>query len=500
MIQKLEHVFRRSAALFLVIYLILLIGAYLVPTVIRRREQVHTALQNSAQMHALRLEREIVALQERVYALTSRTVIRHALRDYLDGRISRAELQQETQARYADGVAVYDELQSAARYDIHGELVAAYGEPPPPPLTRAAVPSGAAAEFAIERVGAHDLLVTVAVPILDNGRLLGQDSVRFRLARALLPPMRQLTLTLVDDADNARRGSTDRSEASAYAPSFALADTGLVLQASYKPVTVASAIAELEAAALWFILLSAVAMLLVWYVTLYRGVRPLFQTLVQQEARLSEALRQRELVVRETNHRVKNNLSMVMGMIDLQLHSGEPDSDKQAALQAAMQELKQRLRSVSTIHDMLHSGRDLEQVELRSYLQRLVEQTLASLAVADVRFVLRGPQVNVHADTAVLVGLAVSELSTNALKYGLDQGGELVVEIDRADTADSDGGSGNLLTIAVENSGRLMPQQIDPYRSQGFGLRMIRLLVEQLGGSLEFQRTPQTAFRFSFPA
>ncbi|TVR31524.1 MAG: sensor histidine kinase [Spirochaetaceae bacterium] len=496
--KKLEHVFRRSAALFLLIYLILLIGAYLVPTVNRRREQVHMALQTSAQMHALRLEREMVALQERVYALASRTVIRHALRDYLDGRISRAELQQQTQARYADGVAVYDDLQSAARYDIRGELVAAYGEPPP--LMRAAVPSGAAAEFAIERVGAHDLLVTVAVPIVDNDRLLGQDSVRFLLARALLPSMQRLTLTLVDDADNVQRGSAGRSEASTYTLSFALAGTGLLLQASYQPVTVAAAIAELEAAALWFIVLSAVAMLLVWYVTLYRGVRPLFQTLVQQEAQLSEALQQRELVVRETNHRVKNNLNMVMGMIDLQLHSSEPDSDRQAALQSAMQELKQRLRSVSTIHDMLHSGQDLQQVELRSYLQRLVEQTVASLAAADVRLLLRGPQVSVHADTAVIVGLVVSELCTNALKYGLDQGGELVVEIDQADNADSAGASGNLLTIAVENSGRLMPQQIDPYRSQGFGLRMIRLLVEQLGGSLEFQRTPQTAFRFSFPA
>lgn len=243
-----------------------------------------------------------------------------------------------------------------------------------------------------------------------------------------------------------------------------------------------------------FVILSVALILLAWYVTLYKNVRRLFDTLVEQESRLSEAARRTELLVRETNHRVKNNLSMVMGMVDLQLATDSRDSSC-----TTLPDLRERIRSVVTIHDMLHSGEDLENIELRAYLERLSRKTVAGMARAEVKLVVTGTELILPANECVAAGLIVGELCTNALKYGVGDVGNLTISIELEGRELEQPAHLPSVRISVMNDGTPLPRGLDPHTSEGFGLRMVRVLTEQLGGSLEFEREPQTAFHICFP-
>ena len=505
MIDKLVTLFRRSAVSFLIITLLLVLGSFLIPAALRRAEGLQTALYHQAHVHALALEREIIAFRERVESLTSRTMIREALRDYLDGAISADQAFAFIAPRFADGAMVYDDLQGAARYTADGDLVTYYGALLPPaahgllqtdgPPWPEALPQPDVplqrADITAYRGRQYNLHVRIAVPIVDNGRLLGQDVAIFQLPDALASPRPELTLDIetgqlqeaVSYTENGRRGFR-----------IPIGDTGLVLNASYPRAAATAAVTDIDAGVLAFVVLSVAFILLAWYVTLYQNVRRLFDTLVEQELRLSQAARQNELLVRETNHRVKNNLSMVMGMIDLQLAT-----DGREPSRTMLSELKERIRSVVTIHDMLHSGQDLENIELLAYLERLSRKTVAGMAQAEVRLAVTGNEVQLPADECVAAGLIVNELCTNALKYGVGAGGTLTINIE-LEWGDREGPARlPRVRISVMNDGPPLPRGIDPHTSEGFGLRMVRALTEQLGGSLEFDREPQTVFHIVFP-
>lgn len=495
MINELVALFRRSAVSFLIITLLLVAGALLVPAAQRRAEELQTSYYHQAHVYALALEREMSAFRERGESLASRTMIRRALRDYLDGTISADEAFSFIAPRFADGAAVYDDLISAARYSVDGELVTSYGMPVPPAVSELLRPADRPlrAHITADRGDNYDLHVRIAVPIVDNEGLLGQDVAVFRLSDALASSIPQLTLTVeaerlqepVSYRENGRRGFR-----------VPIGDTGLLINASYPRAAVAVAVTDFDVSVLALVILSVLFILLTWYKTLYKSVRRLFDTLVEQESQLSEATRRTKLLARETNHRVKNNLAMVIGLIDLQLAT----DDHQPAGRT-LPELRERIRSVVTVHDMLHSGEDLQNIELRAYLERLSRKTVAGMSQAEVTLVVSGSEVVLPADACLTAGLIVNELCTNALKYGLGAGGTLTINIESNGSGEepyAESGS-TAVRISVKNDGPPLPRGIDPHSSDGFGLRMVRALTEQLGGSLEFEREPQTAFHVVFP-
>lgn len=207
-----------------------------------------------------------------------------------------------------------------------------------------------------------------------------------------------------------------------------------------------------------------------------------------QEA-LSSALEQKELLLGEINHRVKNSLQLASSLLQMQAGSGAPEE-----VRRALSEAGGRLITVARVHERLYHGAELQSVDLRDYLARLCDDLRESTAGGRSEIVTGIERLAVGADKAILVGLLVNELVTNALKHALPTGGHCEVRVECRRTAE-----GALLSVA--DNGRGLPEGFDVARSTSFGMRLVNAFASQLGGVLEVSSSPKGArFVLAFPA
>jgi two-component sensor histidine kinase len=200
------------------------------------------------------------------------------------------------------------------------------------------------------------------------------------------------------------------------------------------------------------------------------------------ELQLRQALDEKTWLLKETHHRVKNNLVIVESIVSLQ--AGEARNTRFAD---AFDQLKKRIHSIALIHDKLYRGTDLDGVSARAYIADLLESIHDSLA-----FEVPEPDVAVEdlilpAKTALPVGLILTELYTNAIKYG-EGGRAAAVSLVR---------DGDRLVLAIANQG---PPPPPDYRDlPGLGLRLVDALAGQLAGRWRAEAGPPTRFSVDFP-
>ena len=206
------------------------------------------------------------------------------------------------------------------------------------------------------------------------------------------------------------------------------------------------------------------------------------------EAEIKASLQEKDVLLREVHHRVKNNLQVVTSLFDLQAkRSTDPDA------QAMLRECRNRVRSMSAIHEALYRGEDLSRVDFRRYAAALVEELLRSYGAARrIELHLDMEDVYLDIDQAVPCGLIVNELASNALKYAFP--GERQGRLRLAVAGD---GGGLVLTIADDGVG--LPEGLDISDSPSLGLRLVDSLVKQLRGQLDVDREAGTAFTVTFP-
>ncbi|MBD0275864.1 MAG: GAF domain-containing protein, partial [Acetobacteraceae bacterium] len=188
-------------------------------------------------------------------------------------------------------------------------------------------------------------------------------------------------------------------------------------------------------------------------------------------------LRDKDLLMAEVHHRVRNSLFLVQGLLRQQIRA--------AALPEVREELDQASRrgsSIAAVHRQLHSGGSLDRIPAGEYLGSLVREMAASSPDRSIR--LDAPtDLAWSADRATACGLVVTELVINALKYGR---GAVAVRVEPGpDEADS---------IAVEDEGPGPPAGFDPSTSNGLGMRILRALLR--GGGLELDRSVAGRVRF----
>ncbi|HYD98479.1 MAG TPA: histidine kinase dimerization/phosphoacceptor domain -containing protein [Alphaproteobacteria bacterium] len=190
---------------------------------------------------------------------------------------------------------------------------------------------------------------------------------------------------------------------------------------------------------------------------------------LRQKARLLE---QKQMLLEEVNHRVKNNLQLVSSIVGLQLRSVTDP-----AAQSALADTSTRLRSIAVVHERLFEADGADAVDLSGLLQRLMVG-LQATARDGVVLTLEAGAVAASPDLAVPVSLIVNELVTNALKYAYPagQGGAV-----RLTVAPEDGGR---VRIAVRDHGQGLPPDFDIRRSQSLGMRIVLSLAGQIGADL----------------
>jgi len=217
------------------------------------------------------------------------------------------------------------------------------------------------------------------------------------------------------------------------------------------------------------------------------------------EARIKASLAEKDILLKEIHHRVKNNLQIISSLLRLQSYALRDASDR-----AFFEETQQRVHAMAQLHEMLYRSPDLASIDADEYLRALVE-TLAAGSGGGCVPRLELASCRLDLDEALPLGLAVNELVTNALKYGCPRRDGRDVH-GGADPGDGEGRvsvefahRGNELRLVVRDRGPGLPEGLDPMTASSMGFTLVRSLCEQLRGELSFSEPPGLAVSLSFP-
>jgi PAS domain S-box-containing protein len=207
------------------------------------------------------------------------------------------------------------------------------------------------------------------------------------------------------------------------------------------------------------------------------------------EGHLKAAFHEKEVLLKEIHHRVKNNLQLVASLLSLQ-----SDQLKDPADVALFDDTRHRVNSMALIHESLYSHGDLAHLSFAAYVGRLAVHLVRSSAAEGARIRLHTEleDLALDVDTAVPCGLILNELLTNSLKYAFPDGraGDITVGL-RAEAGQ--------VTLTVRDTGVGLPGDLDVRRTESLGLQLVGMLTEQLGGTLTLTREPGTTWTLTFP-
>ena len=209
------------------------------------------------------------------------------------------------------------------------------------------------------------------------------------------------------------------------------------------------------------------------------------------ETALRVAVQEREVLLQEVHHRVKNNLQVISSLLGL-----ESDRAEQPSTTVVLGAMQSRIRAMALLHECLYRSGQFAWVDLHHYLDRLaIFLERADVAGGGrVRILCEAASIRVAMDQAIPCGLITTELVANAFKHGFadDRAGDVVIELRRID-------DGQRCRLSVRNTGAGLPEDFDLQRSQSLGLHLVSVLARQLGGRLEVDSGTTTAFSVAFP-
>lgn len=206
-------------------------------------------------------------------------------------------------------------------------------------------------------------------------------------------------------------------------------------------------------------------------------------------AEIKQSLREKEVLLQEIHHRVKNNLQVVSSLLYLQ---SKKIKDKPTF--EILQDSQNRVRSMALVHEKLYQSKDLARVDFAEYARNLANYILRSHGVNSnvIKLKIKVDDVFLGIDTAVPCGLILNELVSNSLKHAFPGGreGEIRIEL----RLDDD----KKFTLMVSDNGVGIPKDLDFRNTESLGLQLVDTLVNQLEGTIELDRSGGTAFKTTF--
>jgi PAS domain S-box-containing protein len=216
------------------------------------------------------------------------------------------------------------------------------------------------------------------------------------------------------------------------------------------------------------------------------GVLGVYEDITERkkdEEKLRAALEEREVMLREIHHRVKNNMQIVSSLLRLQSRHVKDEK----ALEV-LNESQNRIKSIALIHEKMYQSRDFSQIDFSDYLARMITHLFAIYKVDSRRIGYQVDAKNVQLDIsrAIPCGLIINELITNALKHAFPEGreGEVIV---RMRPSDGDG-----FELAVKDNGVGLPKGFDLRRKGSLGFQIVSDLVKQIDASIEIRKDAGT--------
>nr|WP_279355838.1 histidine kinase dimerization/phosphoacceptor domain -containing protein [Fundidesulfovibrio agrisoli] len=206
------------------------------------------------------------------------------------------------------------------------------------------------------------------------------------------------------------------------------------------------------------------------------------------EGSIAASLKEKDILLREIHHRVKNNLQIISSLLSIQKQGMSNPEAKAALLEA-----RSRIASMALIHEQLYHSRDFGEIDLKAYLEQFVPRLVTTYKGGrDVTLNLDLPAVSLGLDKAIPFGLIMNELVTNAIKHGLKDraAGEVRVSLRQED---------GCLEVTVGDDGPGLPPGFDIAGAHTMGLQIVTLLTEQLRGQLTVDSTRGAVFNLRLP-
>ncbi len=203
---------------------------------------------------------------------------------------------------------------------------------------------------------------------------------------------------------------------------------------------------------------------------------------------LESSIKEREILLKELQHRVKNNLAMISGIITLESeHAGDEK------LKLLLGKARDRIDTLSKLYDRLYVSADIRSVRLDEFLSQVIHSLVSSLAGSGIRLEMNIEPVAVSTKNATAWGLIVNELVTNSLKYAFSDtnSGVLTVKLSRVNES---------IILVISDDGTKSSPDLNKDVPKGFGTLLVELLVKQLRGSLRFERDNGFMVHIQVPA
>jgi len=204
---------------------------------------------------------------------------------------------------------------------------------------------------------------------------------------------------------------------------------------------------------------------------------------------LERSLLEKDHLMSELNHRVKNNLTLVSSLVRM----------KEAELGESvdLSDVRGQIDAIGLVHEKLYSTGETNRIDLHAYLDDLLPSVLSFYPHGDVEIVNAIGEIHLSPARTALIGIIVNELATNAMKHGFDRSVPARFALDARVVRD--GKDKEIVDLSVSNNGRPFSGPLSLDAPSTLGLRLVSTLTEQLHGEVSLAATPETTFRFRFP-
>jgi len=221
----------------------------------------------------------------------------------------------------------------------------------------------------------------------------------------------------------------------------------------------------------------------------------LIRELREEHARLARSVQEKEVLLKELHHRVKNNLQVIASLLRLQAKAATDET-----VTAVLRESQHRVEAIALIHEQLYGSADLRHVHLAQQANLLMANLFSAFGVDPARISGQvvicprsdGSPLVLGVDQAIPIGLILNELISNALKHAFPDGRSGLIRIE---AHNHDG----CVELAVVDDGVGVPEDLDTRKRKSLGLEIVEILARQLQGTWELKREAGTIFRLSFP-
>ena len=219
-------------------------------------------------------------------------------------------------------------------------------------------------------------------------------------------------------------------------------------------------------------------------------IRSNIETIELQDRQLQKSLDEKEVLLKEIHHRTKNNMMVVISMLDLQLAEIEDERTR-----IIFQEMEDRIRAMALVHEKLYQSQNLSEIDFESYIREIGESLVANMVLKNrARLELAIEPMSINIDVAVPLGLVINEIVTNSVKHAFPRGrqGEIYIRLEKNSSGE--------IVLTVGDDGVGLPAEIDVMESSSFGMQIISSLVTmQLSAKLRVDRRHGTRYSIVFP-